>query len=126
MGDSMRNRTAPFRVIEQSRIIGSEKPSISDGVYRVLATLDSGGKLYRIFAELIVDDGKAQLRFRGFEAPTRDEWLAGQKLSVPVTQPEIAPLEQKINGADFMLCAPVRLDEREMKAVFGSNEPPAT
>jgi hypothetical protein len=124
--DVMLDWTAPLLAAERSRINGSENHAVADGVYRVLATLNSGGKRYRIFAELLVDGGDAQLRFHRFEAPARDEWFAEQKINVSVARPEIVPLEEKINGADFVLCAPVRLDENKIAAIFGSSGPPAT
>src|SRR5688572_23275815 len=64
------NKTLSLRVNEQSRIMHSaDRISPADGTYRVLATIDSGGKSYRVFADLHVDDGLAELRLYRFEIP---------------------------------------------------------
>ena len=83
--------TEQFRVpeTEQSRVMGPRSASLADGVYRVLATLVAGEKRYRVFAELLVDDGEAELRFYRFEVPTKDELFAERKIAVPVARSEV-------------------------------------
>jgi hypothetical protein len=123
-----RSRTIPFRATDESRITDWDRQltSLADGTYRVLATLDADGRVYRVFADLNVSDGSAQLRLFRFELPQADEWFAERKLTLSVARPEIRRLEQKIGDAEFVLCSPVRLDAAECEALFGPSGPPVT
>ena len=118
-------KTLPFRVTEHSRVFHSAgRHSPEDGTYRVLATIDTGLNSYRVFADLHVCDGMAELRLYRFEIPQQDEWFAERKVSLPVAWPELAPLEQHVNGAEFVLVTPVTLDEAKAVALFGVSGPP--
>ena len=123
--DMETNKTMSFHAT-QSRIVTSEKPVPADGTYRVLATLDYRGSSYRVFADLNVDDGAAHLRVFRFEVPQQDEWFAERKINLPVVWTDLAPLEQEVNGAEFVLRAPVRIDEDTAIALFGPSGPPVT
>lgn len=119
------NKSLPFRVTEHSRVLRSaDRHSPADGTYRVLATIDNGTNSYRVFADLHVGDGTAELRLYRFEIPQQDEWFAERKVSLPVPWPELAPLEQAVNGAEFVLITPVTLDESKATALFGPSGPP--
>ena len=93
-------------------------------MYRVLATIDTGVTSYRVFADLHVGEGTAELRLYRFEIPQQDEWFAERKVNLPVAWPELAPLEQELNGAEFVLITPVFLDEAKAVALFGAAGPP--
>lgn len=125
MTESIANKTLPFRVSQHSPVVHSAgRYSPEDGTYRVLATIDTGANSYRVFADLNVGDGTAELRLYRFEIPQQDEWFAERKISVPVPWPELAPLEQELNGAEFVLITPVTLDEAKATALFGASGPP--
>jgi hypothetical protein len=121
----MLNQTIPFLTAQRSRIIGAETHTLADGLYRVLATLIFGERSYRVLGDLLIDAGDAQLQFYRFDVSTQDEWFAERKLSVPVARTELAAIEQKVNGAEFVLCSPVRLDQAKAVAVFGNSGPPS-
>jgi hypothetical protein len=125
VADSLLNQTMPFLTAQRSRVIGAETHTLADGLYRVLATLIFGERSYRILADLLIDEGDAQLQFYRFDVSTQDEWFAERKLSVPVARTELAAIEQKVNGAEYVLCSPVRLDHAKAVAVFGNSGPPA-
>jgi len=119
------NKTLSFRVTEHSRVFHSAgRHSPEDGTYRVLATIEIGTKSYRVFADLHVGDGTAELRMYRFEIPQQDEWFAERKINIPVPWPELAPLEQELNGAEFVLITPVTLDEAKAAALFGGGGQP--
>ena len=121
----MVNKTLPFRVTDHPRVVRSPgRHSPENGVYRVLATIDTGVTSYRVFADLHVGEGTAELRLYRFEIPQQDEWFAERKVNLPVAWPELAPLEQELNGAEFVLITPVFLDEAKAVALFGAAGPP--
>lgn len=123
----MLNRTIPYRAGGRSQFVDTAREeSISDGTYKVLATLRTGGGSYRILGDLVVDEGRAELRFYRFEVPTADDWFAERKLSVPVRRAELAPFEHQVSGADYVLFPHVHLNEDIAASVFGSSGPPAT
>jgi hypothetical protein len=117
-------KTLSFRATEESRISERERGSPDEGTYRVLATLDWAGRIYRVFGDLNVGDGDAHLRLYRFELPQADEWYAERKVNITVPWPEIAPLKHKLNGAEFRLCTAVHLDATQAAALFGSDGPP--
>jgi hypothetical protein len=120
------SRSLPFLASERSRAAGVGAAPVSDGSYKVLATLVAGAKSYRILAEMVVEDEKACLRFYRFDVPPRDEWFAERKINLPIARPEIAPLKQHVAGAEFVLCAAVCLEESEVEEIFGASGPPVT
>jgi hypothetical protein len=125
VAESNVNKALGFRVTEQPRVLHSAgRHSPENGTYRVLATIDTGENSYRVFGDLHVDDGTAELRLYRFEIPHQDEWFAERKINLPVAWPELAPLEQEVNGAEFVLVTPVTLDEAKATALFGASGPP--
>jgi hypothetical protein len=125
VSESIVNKTLPFRVTEHPRVFHSAgRHSPENGIYRVLATIDTGENSYRVFGDLHVGDGTAELRLYRFEIPHQDEWFAERKVNLPVPWPELAPLEQELNGAEFVLITPVTLDEAKASALFGASGPP--
>ena len=125
VAESKVSKTLSFRVTEHSRVFHSAgRHSPEDGTYRVIATIDTGVDTYRVFADLHVRDGMAELRMYRFEIPQQDEWFAERKITLSVPWPELAPLEQEVNGAEFVLITPVTLDEARAAALFGASGPP--
>ena len=120
------NKTRSFRASEPSRVIGADRAIVVDGSYRVLATLEFGRCSYRVFADLIIDDGSADLRVMRFDVPASGEWSVERAINIPVVWPDFAPLEHPVYGADFVLRAPVRLDEAQAAIFFGPSGPPPT
>lgn len=125
MPDPAPRKTAPFRAVEPSRVSALEECP-ADGCYRVLATLGIGTVTYRVLAELVVDGGRAEIRFHRFDAAAHGEWFADRKISMAVAKPGLEPPGSTITGADFVLAAPVRLDGARALSVFGPNGFPAT
>jgi hypothetical protein len=111
---------------ERPRSVGQPATPRKEGTYRVLATLIVGEESYRVFADMIVSAESNYLRFHRFDLPNGDDWMAERKISIPVIQSDIAPLEKKLGDVEFILCFPVRLDETKTKDVFGCWGPPAT
>lgn len=126
MVDSKRNGTMPFRAPESSRVIGRERHTVADGTYKVLATLQSGERSYRVAGELLVLGEGAQLRMYRFHVADHGEWVAERKIILPLAYPEIAAAEQPTKDFDFVLCDPVALDEATAATMFGPLGPPAT
>ena len=123
MSDTAVKSAHPFQETEPSRFRVSGRHLPADGVYRVLATLDIGVSSYRVFGELLVDGGHTELRIYRFEVPAQDAWFAERKINLPVAESEITPVEHKVQGVEFVLCTPVRLDDAKASAVFGSAGP---
>jgi hypothetical protein len=124
--ETQMNKTMSFRTTETSRILGADRALVSDGTYRVLATLEYRDCSYRTFGDLNIDDGTAQLRVFRFELASADEWFAQRKMNLNVVWPDFALLEHKVDGAEFVLRAPVRLNEAEAAEFFGPSGPPVT
>ena len=114
----------PFRVTERSTIVGRQEPPIADGSYKVLATLIAGDKTYRLTSELMVRNGNAQLRLHRFGVADSDQWYADRKVVIPLPDAELAPLDHRLKDVEFMLRAPVALDDETAGKVFGPNGPP--
>ena len=125
VSDPRMNKTLSYLAPERTRIVGREREQLADGDYRVLATLLYGERSYRVFADLCVENGSAELRLHRFDHVSGDEWFVERKVTLHVAQPELLPLPQKVNGTDFQLCAPLRLDETKAAVVFGPAGPPA-
>lgn len=121
----MINPSIPFFSAQRSRKIAGETLIIADGLYRVLATLIFGERSYRILGDLLIDAGDAQLQFYRFDVATQEDWFAERKLSIPIVRTDLAPIEHPVNGAEFVLCSPVRLDQAKAVDVFGHSGPPA-
>jgi hypothetical protein len=120
------NNALPYLVTERPRSVSQPATPRKEGTYRVLATLIVDEESYRVFADMIVSAESAYIRFHRFDLPNADDWMAERKISVPVIQPDIAPLEKKLGDVEFILCFPVRLDEMNAKSIFGRWGPPAT
>ena len=116
-------RTLSYLASEQSRVIGRERDSIPDGEYRVLATLIAGERSYRVFADLVMHSGDAELALHRFDHVTGDEWFVDRKVKLHLPHVELAPMPN-LNGASFRLSAPLRLDEVKAAVVFGPSGPP--
>jgi hypothetical protein len=119
------NKTMSFRASEPSRVTSADRALVGDGTYRVLATLEFRRCSYRVFADLNIDDGSAGLRVLRFDLPASGEWLMERAITIPIVWPDFAPLEHPVNGADFVLRVPVRLDESQAALFFGPSGPPA-
>lgn len=117
-------QSLPSLPTESVRPVGKGTPS--DRKHAVLATLCVGEETYRLFADLIVTAESAYLRLHRFDLPSGDDWLAERKINIPVAEPDIVPLETKLGSADFVLSAPIWLDEATARALFGRWGPPAT
>lgn len=126
MAEIRTNKSSSFLVAERPRSVSEAATPRKEGTYRVLATLIVGMESYRVFADMIVSAESAYLRFHRFDLPNGDDWTAERKISVPVIQPDIAPLEKKLGDVEFILCFPVRLEEIKAKSIFGFWGPPAT
>ena len=114
----------PFRVTERSTIVGRQEPPIADGSYKVLATLIAGDKTYRLTSELVVRNGNAQLRLHRFGVADSEQWFAERKVSIPLPNAELAPLEHPLKEVHFMLRSPVALDDETAEKIFGPDGPP--
>jgi hypothetical protein len=123
VADSERNLTLPFRATEHLSIVGAEHRNIANSTHKVLVTLQTGGKAYRVVADLVVRGGTTELRLYRFDAPNSDEWFAERKIVIPVARPEIAPLEHPIKGIEFALSGPIVLDEATAAELFGPTGP---
>jgi hypothetical protein len=126
VADFRSSKSLPFPVAERSRPASQSTPQQKEGTYRVLATLVVGEESYRVFADMIVSAESAYLRLHRFDLPNGDDWFVERKFNIPVIQPDIVPLEKKLNDVEFILCFPVRLDETRAKAFFGRWGPPST
>ena len=93
--------------------------SAGDGTYRVLVTFSQGGESYRVVAELSVMGTKALLSFHPL-GRRPEERNPMTKVQLAITRPQLVPLEERLNGVDYILSSPVPLDEAAAKAVFGS------
>lgn len=122
MEDSV--QSIPFIPTERSPSGGKGTPGNRKST--VLATLCVGEETYRLFADLVVTAESAYLRLHRFDLPSGDDWLAERKVNIPVAEPDIVPLETKLGSVEFVLLAPVWLDEATARAFFGRSGPPAT
>ena len=114
----------PFRATERATIIGREESKITDGTYKVLATLIAGDKTYRLTSELMVRNGNAQLRLHRFDVANSDQWFAERKVVVPLPNAEVAPLEHRLKEVEFVLRTPITLDPETVEKIFGPSGPP--
>jgi hypothetical protein len=126
VADHRSNKSLPLLASERSRSVVQAPSETPDGTYRVLATITVGDESYRVFADLKVNDGNAYLRLHRFDLPNGDDWFVERKMSIPVLQTDIIPLDKKLNDVEFILTTPLRLDEARAKAFFGRWGPPAT
>ncbi len=85
-----------------------------------------GEETYRVFADLIVTAESAYLRLHRFDLPNGDDWFAERKINIPVAEPDIALLEQRLGEVEYSLSAPVWLDAVKAASFFGRWGPPAT
>jgi hypothetical protein len=125
VSDSKRNSAVAFRATEHSTIIGRENSRSADVAHRVLATLTTGEKEYRVMGDLLIRHGIPELRLHRFKVPDASEWFAERKIVLlPVPDSTLAPLEQPLKGAEFRLSSPIALDAEAAAALFGPAGPP--
>lgn len=104
--------------------MGREHSRVADVTHRVLVTLTTGGKEYRIMGDLLIRQGTPELRLHRFDVPDANEWFAERKILLPVSDPKLVPLEHPVKGAEFLLSSSIALDEDAAAALFGPAGPP--